>query len=106
MTYMQKIAQNILEYYYANKAVGHTNAMLNGARNTEDVLVMAATHRQTEYFGIPKDRSVTLQTVHDGKLKGFHKPLLIDHHTVWLILNGLMEDIDKLEAKVKELEPK
>ena len=98
------IAEALVTYYRANHAAGHTNAMLNGARNTPDALVMAATHRQTENFGILQKDAVTLQTVENGKLFGMRRPLLIDHATTTVIFSGLIEEIYELQSKVKVLE--
>lgn len=103
----KKIARNLNEYYLSVRAVGHTKAMLDGVRNTPHAMALFATYRQGEHYKLSTAQIVTLNTLDNGdRLQGMSKPLALDHNAVFLILNGLLDNIEGLEDEIERLKEK
>jgi hypothetical protein len=80
--------------------------MVKGAIET-DALVLVAHGAQRDYvqhMGIPKKNLKVLSTVTSGTLRGFQRPLVIDHFAMQLLLEQLLHDYDKAVARILELE--
>lgn len=99
MTTQQQLAE--LAYYYASsRQVGHTTAMMRGAK-VSDCLILA--HNQCGARNIkllaPMGSVISLASMGE-RLRGIRKPLLIDNAAMSEILQGALAEIERLEQKV------
>lgn len=97
------------DYYFVRRRVGHTSAMLNGARSDKNIIVIISHKAQKDYIELPKEQMITLAELE--RLRGLKKPLLIDHlalQTIFSELNIELHDKDKvifeLNSKIKYME--
>ena len=99
----------LADYYFVRRRVGHTSAMLNGARSDKNIIVVVAHKAQKNYIDLPKEQMITIAEL--DKLRGLKKPALIDHHALQIMfyelnkeLNDKDEQIKYLKAEIKHLE--
>lgn len=101
----KKIAKNIVRYYWQARGVGHTQTLMNGVHNTPNALALFSAHNVAEHYGVRRSQIMTLTTAERGEVfQGRTDPLAIDHHAIVTIFRGLLDEITRLENKVKELE--
>ena len=97
------IAERIVQFFETNAGVGHTGAILDGARKTRaNVLVVAEDDKGFKCVKAAKQISFdeVLAGELEGKLvKGF--PLVLDNAAVVELLSGLLADIDRLAKAVQ-----
>lgn len=99
-------------YYRKNRQVGHTVAMLNGAKSDKDILIIVANETQKRHIELPKEQLINMHKLHE-KLLGRKNPILVDHlamqemyYEMKVELQKKDEMISTLEKKVKILEKK
>ena len=90
-------------YYRKNRQVGHTLAMLNGAKSNKNILVVIANNTQMNYFDLPKNQFINMCHLNE-KLKGRENPVLVDHFTMQLMYQEMKKELDKKNDKIIELE--
>ena len=97
-------------YYRKNRQVGHTTAMLNGAKSDKNILVVFSNNMQKNYIDLPKEQFVNVRNLQQS-LMGRKNPVVVDHYTMQVMheetkkaLNKKDETIEKLERKIKKLE--
>lgn len=96
----------LADYYLVRRQVGHTSAMLNGARSDKNIIVVVANKTQKDYIELPNEQMITIGEL--IKLKGLKKPVLIDHYALQLMfyelnkeLNDKKEQIEALKIRIK-----
>lgn len=102
---MVRIAIELMRYYDVTRQVGHATAMLNGAKNTTGVVIVAHTmnHATDLAEQCPNATPVGLDEV-GKKLEGKKEPLLLDNSAVIWVLDSLLKEIFSLRKTVKELQ--
>lgn len=103
-------AQEILTYLNGNRQIGHTTAVIRGALNTPNCLVVI----HNKAFGSdilaglsPKNiDTISLQEILNGRLRGMKTPLLIDNAALTVLLAGLVSSITVLRKNNAGLERK
>ena len=68
--------ETLVELYGYNHQQGHTTAMLNGAKASNAVIIVADS-RQKQLFVTTKLRAITLDEL--DNLRGYRGPILVDH---------------------------
>lgn len=106
---MKSKLEIVYEYYWRNRRVGHTTAMLNGATSNPNILVLVANEAQKKYIDLPKNQMINVNNL--DMLRGRKNPILVEHHALqimYLELNNELlkkdEYIEKLEEKIRYLE--
>lgn len=92
------------DYYFMRRRVGHTTAMLNGARSDKNIIVVIAHKAQERYIDLPKEQMVTLGELE--RLRGLKNPLLIDHHALQIMFSELNIELHDKEEIIFELNSK
>ena len=101
--------KGLFYYYRNNRRVGHTTAMLNGAKSDKNIKVMIANWAQCHYIDLPKDQFIIYDDCnYIEKLHHMRNPLLIEHLAFdWIIsdLVKIIQEKDKIiEDKDKQIE--
>ena len=104
---------NLLQYFLGKRGVGHTTAMLEGAKNSDCIVLVSnesiASSLKKQY---PNTKFITESSIGNSGLQGHNKPLLIDHSVIVDILrvkqlqeNDVPDQAIKIQKeKVAELE--
>jgi len=98
--------QRLLEYYYISRGVGHTRAMIEGAKDTDGVIILAHEHRYAVSLARGCKNATPLAWFGYGAdtLCGQRKPLLIDNGAMIDILADAINYINTLEHVVARLQ--
>ncbi len=96
-------AEAIVAYLNRNVKVGHTTAVINGAKSTPDVLVVTANHEHSDQLRelLPHNCLIPLGSL-QTQLEGRKQPLLLDNHALYLILSSLLNEINNYDQRIKE----
>jgi len=92
-------------YYRKNRQVGHTVALLNGAKSDKNILVVIAHESQKSYIDLPKEQMINMEHLNE-KLKGRISPVLVDHFTMQLMYHEMKKELDKNHEIILELKMK
>lgn len=88
----------LFRYFQINRQVGHTTAMLEGAKNVP-CLVLANNQAGKHHLKITGLKEVvTLPEIEGGRLCGLNRPLLIDNAAMTEILGGALHEIEGAKA--------
>jgi hypothetical protein len=88
----------LFRYFQINRQVGHTTAMLEGAKNVP-CLVLANNQAGKNNLKITGLKEVvTLPEIEGGRLCGLNRPLLIDNAAMAEILGGALHEIEGAKA--------
>jgi hypothetical protein len=98
-----RLAEQIINYYNGNRGKGHTTLVIEGAKNT-DCLILTSSYHQGKMVGYETDKIVSAERP-DGLL-GKDKPLAIDHHVIIVLLGALLYLISDLQHEIIELKSK
>lgn len=98
------IMSKLVDYYFVRRRVGHTSAMLNGARSDKNIVVVVAHKAQINYIELPKEQMITLGEL--DKLKGLKKPVLIDHYALQIMFHELNKELNNKDEQIKDLKAK
>ena len=90
------------DYYFMRRQVGHTTAMLNGARSDKNIMVVVAHKGQMDYIELPRKQMITLAELE--RLRGLKRPLLIDHFALQTIFSELNIELNAKDEIIKDLE--
>lgn len=98
------IAEKIVQFFKANKGVGNTAAILDGARRTQaNVLVVAEGDKG--FKSVKAAKQISFEEVLAGQLDGnlvTGWPLVMDNAAVVELLSGLLGDIARLDKALKD----
>lgn len=97
---MSKLAI-LVDYYFIRRRVGHTSAMLNGARSDKNIIVVVAHKAQMNYIELPKEQMITIGEL--DRLRGLKKPVLIDHLALQTMFYELNKELNDKDEIIKEL---
>ena len=103
-------------YYKGTRGKGHTEMMLNGAKNTNGMIVLPAMNHQKNFKKPVKSKFISLEHFESGSIKSIRKPIAFDNATLMNIVSESLYEIQRLEDKacgfsaindkIKELENK
>ena len=90
------------EYYRINRQVGHTTAMLNGAKSDPNIIVLV--HHQTvkNWIDLPKEQIISIDCLE--KLKGRISPILVDHYALQVMFSELKAELLKKDEYIEKQE--
>jgi len=91
----------LADYYFMRRRVGHTSAMLNGARSDKNIIVVVAHKAQMNYIELPKEQMITIGEL--DKLRGLKKPVLVDHLALQTMFYELNKELNNKDEIIKEL---
>lgn len=89
-------------YYQKNRQVGHTVAMLNGAKSDKNILFIVANETQKNYFDLPKQQMINMNNLKE-KLMGRKNPILVDHFAIQLMYWEMKKELNKKDEKIETL---
>jgi len=89
-------------YYRKNRQVGHTFAMLNGAKSDKDIIVIIAEETQKSYIELPKRQMINMSNLHE-KLLGRKNPILVDHFAIQLMYWDMKKELEKKDEEIETL---
>jgi hypothetical protein len=99
----KQILQNLRNYIELNRRVGHTTAMMRGAQNVDDVLVLAANQNQAAMLQRELPRAEVVAITNPVCMIGKSKAMVMDNHALWEICGGALAEIERLETRIAEL---
>lgn len=102
----KKILEVIRNYLTTNRRVGHTSAMMRGAENVDNVLVLAANHQQSKMLQQNLPHAEVVSITSGACLTGKTKPIVMDNETIWQICDRALKEIERLETLLAELPQK
>lgn len=88
-------------YFRRNRQVGHTIAMLNGAKSDKNIFVIMASNMQKSYIDLPEEQYISMRSL--DRLKGKTNPILIDHFTVQLMYEEMKNALEKKDKTISKL---
>lgn len=93
--------RELATYYAHTRGVGHTHAMMHGALNTDNVIILAhdmkyATELVRQCGGPACEGQAIPLSLHslEHGLRGHRKPLLIDNSAMWWLLQDAIKEIE------------
>ena len=100
---IKQTLQNLRNYIEFNRRVGHTTAMIRGAQNVDNVLVIAANQHQAAMLQRELPRAEVVAITSPACMIDKTKPLAMDNQALWEICGGALAEIERLEARIAEL---
>lgn len=79
------------------RAVGHTHAEINGVKNSDNAVLIVASHHEKLRLieeGFPMNKMVTI-TECPRVLIGKRNAVVIDHHALYVLVNELVQNYEK-----------
>lgn len=97
---IKKQLENLLAYYATTPRVGHTTAIIQGAKNVNSVIILVghAAHAKNMHWAAPGADFVPLDNL--DKLQGRKQPLLIDNFAIATLLSESLKEIERLEKVI------
>jgi len=99
MTNAYNTAKRLLTYLNVTRQVGHTTAMLNGAKSQPSIVV---THSADWSKALERKHKniigISLTAIDNGHLEGHHRPILLDNAATQVLLSELVSQIAALRA--------
>jgi hypothetical protein len=88
----------IFEYYHSTRGVGHTTAMLKGARFSKETLVIVHDEKLAGLLKRDYDcKYITLSNL--VNLRGQRCPMVIDHYALTILLAGAIECLEQPQGE-------
>lgn len=98
--------EDLRTYYYSTRQVGHTVAMLEGAKNIDGVIVMAHTFNFAQQLARMCRDAVPVSFASEDlaqALLGRCAPLAIDNSAMMSLLDEALTEIGRLQSEVEAL---
>lgn len=96
--------QELVRYYDGARGVGHTSAVITGAENVDECVVIAADVQSLRRLAEPGlFRVMTLSELRDGKMLGRACPMVLDNHALTELARGSLAEISRLEYKIAQM---
>jgi len=104
MDVLQKLKE-LSAYHVSTRQVGHTTAMLEGAKNTDGIIILAHNMDFARQLAKQCPDAIPISWQEDGllSLRGMRRPLLIDNAAIWSILSEAAKEIQSLQAEIMKL---
>ena len=108
-----ELLQQLSHHTQWHRQRGHTTALLQGALATTEAMVLVSDQQQGQYIrglaeeitqgrlGLRPDRILTLPNAAE-RLMGTHRPLLIDHHALEVLLEGALREMREMVSRARE----
>lgn len=95
----------LVRYYNSNRGVGHTTAVVAGAENMEDCIVVAANRLDAHRLAAGDMFTViTLAELEEGdKVRGRECPMVLDNYALTELAHQSLAEIRRLEDKIAEM---
>ena len=87
--------KEIYNYYLSTRRVGHTYSMMEGAKNTDCLVVCANKQQEREVGKQLLGKKITTLANIKQKLRGIKKPLLIDHYALCCLIGEMLRRIEE-----------
>lgn len=103
---IRKKLETLQRYFEGVRRVGHTRAMLDGAREQSgNVIVVASSENERRLLKrhLPTAKIVSLGSL-DMDISGLHAPLVLDNEAVRRLCQEAGAEIDGLKAEIRRLE--
>ena len=91
-------------YYRRNRQVGHTTAMLNGAKSDPNILVIVGHQAQRNWMDLPKEQMISMNCL--DKLKARRNPVLVEHFALQIMFSELQDKLLKLHNELLKKDEK
>lgn len=100
------ILDELEAYYQHTRQVGHTTAMIEGAKNTEGVIILAHDMKYAKKLARQCSKGATPVSLGslEHRLRDHCRPLLIDNSAMWWLLQDAIKEIKELRFKVAKQE--
>ena len=82
---------------YFGRGFGHTQAMLNGAKNTDNVLIVAHTQQFADYLAKQCKNARGVGLDRTERLLGSHLPIVVDHYAIEILIGERERRIAQLK---------
>jgi len=92
-------------YYRKNRQVGHTTAMLNGAKSNKNILVIIGRETQKSYIDLPDSQLINMHRLQE-KLKMRRNPILVEHFALQLMYEEMKSELSKKDECINKLKRK
>ena len=89
-------------YYRKNRQVGHTLALVNGAKSDKNILVLFANNMQKDYVDLPKNQFINLRNLKQD-LMGRKNPVVVDHFTLQTMYWDMRKELNRKDESIIEL---
>ena len=87
--------KEIYNYYLSTRGVGHTYSMMEGAKNTDCLVVCANKQQKREVDRQLLGKKTTTLANVKWELRGIEKPLLIDHYALCCLVEEMLRRIEE-----------
>ena len=98
----------LLSYYKATRGCGHTSALIVGAANSPDCIVLVSALEQHGQPALPKIKPARVVPLERANLAngliGVRAPMLADNSAMEALLTASLEEIIRLERRVERLQ--
>lgn len=84
------------------RGFGHTQAMLNGAKNTDGVIIIAHTQQYADELAVQCKNAVGVGLNNQDRIRGRQAPILVDHRAIEVLLE-YKTHYENLRHAIKEL---
>jgi len=98
---IQETVKFLSSYYNRTRQVGHTTALMEGANNTDNPIILAVdTNHMGNLRNICKNRSACVARLEscDTVLRGVKSPILFDNYTLHTLFLDISEEFDRLQS--------
>jgi hypothetical protein len=115
MSTSKKQLRKFLDYMNRNRRVGHTTAMLEGAKNV-DAIVISHNYQGGQMLEERIEKEIPNLTKRSGKLKtlsiheteqallGYHSPIVFDNAALHILFSNAIHEIERLGRDKQSLE--
>ena len=90
-------------YYRKTRQVGHTLALVNGAKSDKNILVVVANELQKTHIELPKEQMISMDNLRE-RLVGRKNPVLVDHFTMQVMYWDMKKELNRKDETIRKLE--
>lgn len=100
MQNIKETLKSLSHYFLVNRGVGHTNAVLEGAKNVPNATILTLDRRTQDDLGDAAPNSLSIALHKLDYLRGMNNPLVIDNGALTYIFSAAVEEIERLEGEL------
>lgn len=108
MSNIKDTLRSIASYYEVNRQVGHTTAVVSGAINTKDTVIIAHNHQSAKdlekkhsTYGTD-GKSIAISSF-DSQMRGRRVPITFDNATIHFLCLDALREIENVEGRNNRL---